>query len=578
MYKTFFGLNQLPFSIVPNPHLLFPSQRHQEAMAHIFYSLFGANGFILLTGEVGTGKTTLCRCLTEQIPANVDTALIFNPMLSAHELISSICDELEIPYKKDTTSIKTLYDALNQHLVESFSKGRTTIVIIDEAQNLTADLLEQIRLLTNLETTTKKLLSIILIGQPELLQTLERQDLRQLAQRVTARYHITPLKSFETELYIKHRLVQAGREEPIFTGGATKLIHRYSNGTPRIINKICDRAMLGAYTKGQQRVDATTVRQAATELQHLPPKSRSKFAIMSLIVISILFLAIGKLGLYKNEVVSAYLDFPGIVSLYLKPPQDELMQQSYGQPVAKPSNKTMPIASVPIAPKASLPPYKIQVSAQAPKKDVIEKIFQLPIQKSNIYASFATVLSKWGKKRIGNEQPITCENIDTYGLSCIHLKGNWNLLRILNHPAIVKLAWANKTPRFGVITVLGENDVTFGFGDLEITLPIADVKQLLHDGITVIWQPPFKIRKFLSMGMVGEEVLWLRKQLEQIQGTPIPSIAPELFDAQLREALLSFQAKTKLQTDGVVGPLTFITLISQDKAESNRSPNIRATN
>jgi type II secretory pathway predicted ATPase ExeA len=272
MYKNFFGFQKSPFRITPDPRFLFLSQRHKAALAHLQYSVAGSSGFVLLTGEVGTGKTTLSRSIMNQLPDNVELALIFNPKLSSSELIESICDELEISYTPNA-GLKNLFDALNNHLLNSYAQGRTTVLILDEAQNLSFELLEQIRLLSNLETASKKLLQIILIGQPELSVLIAKQELRQFSQRITARYHITPLNLKETEAYIRHRMAVAGRPDPIFTTSALRTVYNLSNGLPRIINKICDRALLGAYTLDTRKVTPKIVRQASKEV--LDPKVSS---------------------------------------------------------------------------------------------------------------------------------------------------------------------------------------------------------------------------------------------------------------------------------------------------------------
>ena len=249
MYNEHFRISENPFSLTPDPRFLFMSRRHQEALAHLLYGMRERGGFVQLTGEVGTGKTTLCRSLLEQVPEKVKVALILNPKQTATELVASICDELNVSYPDGTESLKTLIDLLNNHLLETHSNGFRTILIIDEAQNLSIDALEQVRLLTNLETTTQKLLQIILIGQPELEALLTRPELRQLGQRITARYHLTPLSLIETRAYIMHRLEVVGCKQQLFTWSAFRLIFRLSGGFPRLINIICDRAMLGAYAE-----------------------------------------------------------------------------------------------------------------------------------------------------------------------------------------------------------------------------------------------------------------------------------------------------------------------------------------
>jgi general secretion pathway protein A len=267
MYLSHFALSEPPFSITPDPRFLYMSARHREALAHLIYGVGERGGFVQLTGEVGTGKTSVCRCLLEQLPPNVDVALVLNPRLSPVELLATLCDELRIPYPAGTTSSKELVDRLHRHLLEAHGRGQRTVLIIDEAQNLTPEVLEEVRLLTNLETTTEKLLQIILIGQPELAALLEQPKLRQLAQRVTARYHLEPLSPADTRAYVHHRLAVAGRRgQSLFTDGALRTLHRQSCGIPRMINAMADRALLGAYARDRARIDAATVRRAADEV------------------------------------------------------------------------------------------------------------------------------------------------------------------------------------------------------------------------------------------------------------------------------------------------------------------------
>jgi general secretion pathway protein A len=266
MYEKYFGLTERPFSIAPDPRFLYMSQQHREALAHLLYGVGEGGGFVQLTGEVGTGKTTICRCLLEQLPDNVDVALILNPRVTALELLASLCDELRIQYAKDTTSIKVLIDVLNAYLLDTHAKGRRAILMIDEAQNLSAEALEEVRLLTNLETTREKLLQIILIGQPELRELLAREYLRQLSQRINARFHLEPISRAETAAYIRHRLQVCGARESIFNENAVDLVHKLSAGVPRLINVLCDRAMLGTFVEGKRKVDVAIVHRAAVEV------------------------------------------------------------------------------------------------------------------------------------------------------------------------------------------------------------------------------------------------------------------------------------------------------------------------
>lgn len=265
MYKSFFGIKANPFSIAPDPHFLFMSDGHREALAHLRYGLGEGGGFVLLTGEVGTGKTTVCRCILEQVPEDTNIAFVFNPKLTSQELLATICDELRIDYP-ETSGSKILIDRLNAYLLAAHGRGQRTVLIIDEAQNLSYEVLEQIRLLTNLETNQQRLLQIILLGQPELQDLLEQPQLRQLAQRIAARHHLMPLNLSETGAYIRHRLAVAGMEQSVFAPSALKEVFRASYGTPRMINLICDRALLGAYGKGVRRVDRALIREAARQV------------------------------------------------------------------------------------------------------------------------------------------------------------------------------------------------------------------------------------------------------------------------------------------------------------------------
>jgi general secretion pathway protein A len=265
MYLDYFGLSRFPFTIAPDPEFLFPSPGHQEALAHLHYAFTGHGGLICLTGEVGTGKTTLCRAFLGSAPQEVRTAYIFNPQLSALELLQNICDELGIAYTK-SASQKEVYSALNSALLEFYAAGQRVICVIDEAQSMPVPLLEQIRLLTNLETDKEKLLTLILVGQPELRELLGRYELRQLNQRITARYHLRNLSETETRAYLRHRLATAGCDLPVFSETAGKLIWKGSAGVPRIINSVADRALLGAYASSQKTVSVAIARQALREV------------------------------------------------------------------------------------------------------------------------------------------------------------------------------------------------------------------------------------------------------------------------------------------------------------------------
>ena len=267
MYTSYFGLGEKPFSITPDPRYLYMSGRHAEALAHLLYGINESGGFVQLTGEVGTGKTTVVRTLLSRMPAHADVALILNPRVTPTEFLQSICEELGVPISDaERRSLKRLVDALNRRLLSAHAAGRRVVLIVDEAQNLSPEVLEHVRLLTNLETPTQKLLQILLIGQPELRTLLDLPELRQLAQRVTGRYHLEPLTGAETRHYVRHRMRVAGATSEIFTAGALREVHRISGGIPRVINVCCDRALLGAYASEARKLNARLVRRAAGEV------------------------------------------------------------------------------------------------------------------------------------------------------------------------------------------------------------------------------------------------------------------------------------------------------------------------
>jgi len=264
VYQEYFGLNSKPFGIVPDKRFLFLSDSHKEAIAHLLYALNEKNGFVQLTGEVGVGKTMACRYLLANIPEDIDVALILNPRIDEIGLLRNLCQELDIPYDNEQKT-NELTQLINSKLLDAHAKGRHTILIIDEAQNLPMRTMEQLRLLTNLETDTQKLLRIIMIGQPELGELLSAHDMRQVAQRITSRYHLTTLGADETEQYIHHRLSVAGYHQRLFSKSATRKIHKLTKGTPRLINLLCDHALIGAYSLGKREVTPAIIKKAAKE-------------------------------------------------------------------------------------------------------------------------------------------------------------------------------------------------------------------------------------------------------------------------------------------------------------------------
>ncbi|MBU0946277.1 MAG: AAA family ATPase [Proteobacteria bacterium] len=309
MYTNYFGFKEKPFSIAPDPRYLYMSELHREALAHLLYGISSDGCFILLTGDVGTGKTTVCRCLLEQLPDNTDVALIVNPRLTDLELLETICDELEIPLDEGERSAKFYIDNLNRYLLDAHARGRNTALLIDEAQNLSLDLLELLRLLTNLETHKKKLLKIVLLGQSELRQILENSGADQISQRITSRYHLLPLGRADVFAYIRHRLVVAGVREKLFSEAALTRIYQLTQGIPRLTNVVCDRALLGAYVEGRYQVNASIVEQAAEEVlgtggRRAGRRNKRRLLLTVLLALLLFILGVGAATFYFSKNIS----------------------------------------------------------------------------------------------------------------------------------------------------------------------------------------------------------------------------------------------------------------------------------
>lgn len=351
MYRAHFGLQAAPFSIAPNPHYLYLSPRHQEALAHLLYGIQGTGGFVLLTGAIGAGKTTLCRTLLSQLPEHCELAYIFNPQLNAQELLATICQEFGLNADRAATadaSLQQLIDRLNRHLLQAHAQGKTCVLIIDEAQNLSLAVLEQLRLLTNLETAQKKLLQIILVGQPELNALLKRPELRQLNQRIVARFHLTALARHEIGHYIQHRLQLAGSQSNPFPAHLLPKIHRLTGGVPRLINLLCDRALLGAYAKGQQRVSAALLKQAARETALDGNTLLSRFKHRLPLLASVLLTLLLLIHYWHPDLLARHANGAGSTTLPAPPSASKMAAQT-------PGPSAIPDTAIP-APLSPTPP------------------------------------------------------------------------------------------------------------------------------------------------------------------------------------------------------------------------------
>ncbi|WP_341501900.1 AAA family ATPase [Gallaecimonas sp. GXIMD4217] len=502
MYESYFQLSENPFSIAPNPQFLYMSERHREALAHLMFGLRETGGFVMLTGEVGTGKTTVSRRLLKELPEHTDLAFILNPMLTETELLASLCDELKIPYP-DQPSLKQLTDVIQAFLLENHQKGRQTVLLVDEAQHLKVSVLEQLRLLTNLETDTQKLLKVILIGQPELNQLLRRRELRQLSQRITARYHLLPLGRKDTGHYVRHRLRIAGREAPLFTGAAIRALHRHSGGIPRLINLLCDRALLGAYGLEKDRVDSRTLALAAREVLQDPAEPRT---------------ATPWLGLAAGAAL-------GATALFFFWPGGESVQPAAEPPAA----------------------------AQTLAKPAVMTV--LPGDRDRIsLAAFDKLFRRWGMA-IPTGEP--CQQAQLVGLRCLRQHLPWRELIALGRPAVLELLDDSGERFYGLLDRVedGRYGLRLSQGQYQVDANWLDGHY--RGQAMLLWQPPAGFSEPLAPGMSGPLVDWLAQALSQVDGEP--ALASP-YDARLLERVRRFQARQGLKADGLAGENTLVRL------------------
>jgi len=548
MYLAHFNLSERPFSITPNPRFLYMSPCHREALAHLIYGLGEGGGFVQLTGEVGTGKTSLVRCLLEQVPDDVDLAAVLNPKVTAFELIATVCDELHIEYEEKDASIKKLTDVLNRYLLDAHARGRRTVLVIDEAQNLSTDVLEQVRLLTNLETSTQKLLQIILIGQPELRTLLQREDMRQLAQRVTARYRLEPLTREETGAYIEHRLHICGANRPIFKKSAVDRIYKLSGGIPRLINVLCDRSLLGAYTEGKHLIDRRIVQQAANEVlaDELPP-SRSGFSPgWSFAGPLLLVLVLAALYVYWQR--------PGFDNLLDRataqsPPELSPVEEAAVEP--PPQDSTQPAQSDSLDATAPSAPDTLQGSLETAL---------LTADESWPLAAWTQLFARWSAQLPAAVAPEYCIYANDLGLYCLAEKGSWGLLRQYNRPAILELVAGSGQSVPVVLQQLDEREAELMIGNEPFRVDIGEVDRYWLGEFTLLLRLPPNGHFMLAAGDRNPDVIWLRQSLEAAQQVKLPSDDPQYFDFPLQTQVMEFQRRHGLTPDGVVGKQTLIQL------------------
>jgi general secretion pathway protein A len=592
MYNRFFGFKERPFRLVPNPAFLYLSRIHEEVLAHLNYAAAYGEGFVEITGEVGTGKTTLCRMFLENLDENAEAAYIFNPKLDALQLLKAINDEFGIA--SDTDSVKTLIDRLNTFLLEQKAKGKRVLLLIDEAQNLSPDVLEQLRLLSNLETTTSKLLQIILVGQPELGALLETGALRQLSQRITLTCHLVPLTFAETRAYIRHRIHVASRNPGLeFSAGAYRSIYKFSGGVPRLINIVCDRALLTAYTRNKHRITKPVVKRALRELNRKTTRAakpmllREKLTLglLFLLVLLVLGMAAGNIlfnpaqkKIFAPQVSHKIQDTPAPseaeISSSLQAEPTTAADDGFAAAADTPPEDQPPIdgdsaASVdPPLPSTVLQPTPA-VEPRSEEAELLQLIAAMDAMGSRAGALKA-VLNAWNRKM--DPAPVTVLDGDTYfrlsarysNMEIFQAHGNLNLIRKLNLPAIVEFPHPDGSGvRYLAVTGMRAEEVQLSDGENAFFVPATDMVTTWNGRFHILWKNYFNYTGVVPINSPGDVIFSIKEHLKAL-GFPVGEM-DTTYDIVTRETIKRIQARHGLEVDGMVGPQTKIVLYNDDK-------------
>lgn len=572
MYYQYLGLNEAPFSIAVNPRYLYMSPRHRDALAHLLYGVGAGGGFILLTGEVGTGKTTINRCLIEQLPENADIAIVLNPALDSRDMLATVCEELGIEFDENRPGLKELTDSLHRFLLSNHGKQRKTVLMIDEAQHLSFDVLEQIRLLTNLETSDEKLLHIILIGQPELAAKLARPELRQLNQRITARFDLQPLSLPETSAYIRHRLhiagMPAGRE--LFSPSLVRAIHKESRGVPRLINLLCDRMLLGAYGRDSDRLDKALLGQAVREVlgsqetRYALKAPRWSWVLAFFFVLAMVFSAsIAWLVLAKQrpqtDIVTAELsqELPQELSQELS---QELLEQQPGTAELSPTGAAAPFDNELGAGKAGeMNDWRLSPQDGAISLGALYGA-RRPLLANPCATNFGTspaIASDLDSTRSSTTDAALGSSLDSAeGLRCEARRlQSWNQLIAEGRPALLGLLDARRFEGRALLLAIVGSHAILKSPDGVRHVPLEDLAREWTGEVWQLWQPSAGVTRTLERGDVGEDVGTVAALFARLDGQS-QALTDSLFDERLERRVRLFQRQRGLRADGVLGENT----------------------
>lgn len=621
MYLNYFGLVEPPFSIAPDPQYLYMSARHREAMAHLSYGLSQGGCFIVLSGEVGTGKTTLCRNLMADLPEHVDVALILNPKINRRELLETVCDELKITYPDDCSK-KQLLDSINEYLLKAYAENRHTVLIIDEAQLLSQSVLEQIRLLTNLETTKAKLLQIILVGQPELNDLLTRNDLRQLAQRVTARYHLPAIAKDEIQDYVNFRLGVAGCRKPLFSAQALRHLHQLSGGIPRKINVLADHALLATYAKSQLLVDSKTVKSSANDVFIDSVKSNGGKKIRNWVA------GIAAAALL-NFCLWWWFTSPNTQSVDSQLSQSESSKEALSSDVVMPevgaaqkgdgvagSQELINIADLSeneellteIAESRGVNPGSVVISEEfldqdlepdevvddltsqqnfatdtlgevaltenAANVEVVQKritpaylsgsafgrVLEVSPDRTGRVAAFKNLAVAWDVDLTSGLLGPLCEELEARSVDCLPVS-SWPAILRFNRPTIMVLEHKGQQHRVILFKLL-DGVASVLVGEQSYELPVSELRDRWFNNAMVFWRPGAAGKQFLQQGDVSDGLpsvrLKLNSVLTKLKLPQLTELRSTTFDADLSSKARLLQERFDILSDGKIGSETYL--------------------
>jgi general secretion pathway protein A len=540
MYLRYFGLNETPFAITPDPAFVFLSPRHRDALAHLLYGIGkgGSGGFVQLTGEVGTGKTTLCRCMLEQVPEGTRIALLLNPLVTPRELLAAISEELGLDVSESIDSTRLLVDGLNNYLLAAHERGERVVVVIDEAQNLSPEALEQVRLLTNLETSKEKLLQIVLLGQPELRDLLQRRNLRQLAQRITARYHLSPLGPKDTHLYVRHRMQVAGSQRNPFRRAAMNALYQRSQGIPRLINIIADRSLVAAFVKERLDVTAAMVHEAANEVQLGERQVKRVYwpwfagAAAALAVAAIATVTLTDFSFRT----------PGFV----------------GQPAlaTQPAAINTPVAGEKAPETVQATPAVPALAGDAGEEESLAELDSdwLENHQREVWQGLASL---WHQSGDGFAIQAACNGDDGLGYACLRDQGNWSKIKRLGLPVLLVLQREPAT--YLLLHGMRDDRLLVGASAQLKTISKQAVESRWLGAYLVAWPQAPGWPVLIARGDQGSAVATILDMAGRVEE---PYYGEPVFDSAFELWLKDFQSRNGLEADGLVGRNTLLHLMT----------------